>query len=282
VIEDAADATRDAREKVGDSTWIGRLGRIGLLAKGISYGLVGALALALAVRQGGKATSREGALETLADEWWGKVVLALLAAGFASYAIWRLAQAIFDRDDEGTDAAGVAKRAGYLGRALLYGALTAVTITLLDGTENEGSGSGSDLVDEDETTALVLGLPAGRWLVGVAGLVLLGAACFNAYRAFTQSFEHKWTTGKMGQAERAWGARLSSVGLLARFVIFGLIGSFLLKAAYEYDPQEAIGLDGALRKVAQADYGPVLLSVVAAGLLCYALFCVVESRYRRV
>lgn len=282
MIEEAADAARDVPDKVGSSTWIGRLGRYGLLAKGVSYGLVGMLAFALAVGQGGKATSREGALETLADEWWGKVVLALLAAGFAGYAIWRLAQAVFDRDDEGDDAAGLAKRAGYLGRAILYGALTAVTITLLDGTENEEPGSGSGVVDEQETTAVVLDLPAGRWLVGFAGLVFLGVACFNAYRGLTQKFEDKWKTTEMGEAEQTWGARLSSVGLLARFVVFGLIGSFLVKAAYEYDPQEAIGLDGALRQVVQAQYGPVLLSVVAAGLVCYALFCVVEGRYRRV
>ena len=75
---------------------------------------------------------------------------------------------------------------------------------------------------------------------------------------------------------------MSTVGLLARFVVFSQIGSFLLKAAYEYDPQEAIGLDGALQKIVRASYGPVLLGIVAAGLLCYALFCFFEARYRRV
>ena len=75
---------------------------------------------------------------------------------------------------------------------------------------------------------------------------------------------------------------MSSVGLLARFVVFSLIGAFLVRAAYEYDPQEAIGLDGALRKIVQASYGPVLLGIVAVGLLCYAFFCFVEARYRRV
>ncbi len=113
-------------------------------------------------------------------------------------------------------------------------------------------------------------------------MVFIGVAVFNGYSAFTQKFEDNWKTHEMTEAERRWGARLSSLGLLARFVVFSLIGGFFVKAAYEYDAQEAIGLDGALRKVAQASYGPLLLGVVAAGLLCYALFCFVEARYRRI
>jgi Domain of Unknown Function (DUF1206) len=64
--------------------------------------------------------------------------------------------------------------------------------------------------------------------------------------------------------------------------VFGLIGWFLVKAAYEHDPKEAIGLDGALQKVIEASYGTILLTIVAVGLLCYALFCFAEARYRRL
>jgi len=65
-------------------------------------------------------------------------------------------------------------------------------------------------------------------------------------------------------------------------VVFALVGIFLIKAAVEYDPDEAIGIDGALRKLAEQTYGTVLLGVVAAGLLAYAVFCFVQARYRRV
>ena len=50
----------------------------------------------------------------------------------------------------------------------------------------------------------------------------------------------------------------------------------------EFDPQEAIGLDRALAKLANAEYGPLLLGVAAAGLFSYGLFCLVQARYRRV
>lgn len=277
-IQDAGHDIRAASQRAADSNWVDGLARFGLVAKGMSYTLVGVLAAALAIWGGGKATGRHGALESLADETWGKAILVGMALGFAAYAIWRLAQGIFDRGDEGSGATGVAKRFGYLGRAVLYGVLTVTTITLLDGSE----GRTSETAEAREATALVLDWPAGRWLVALGGAILIGAGIFNACRAFTQKFEEKWKSGDMSRVESDWGPRLSSVGLLARFVVFSLIGFFLVKAAYQYDAEEAIGLDGALRKIVQASYGPVLLGVAAAGLLCYALFCFFEARYRRV
>jgi hypothetical protein len=273
-LRTAKQASRDA----ADSSWVEGLGRYGLVAKGLSYGLVGVLAAALAIAGEGRATSREGALGELAQQsWYGKPLLVALALGFLAYAAWRGVQAVFDRDREGSDASAVAKRVGYAARMILYVALALAAIHALDGTSGGGDG-----VEEKELTARVLEYPAGRWLVGLVGLAFLGAALFNAYRAVTQKFEDKWNSGEMSPVERAWLPRLSSLGLLARFVVFGLIGAFLVKAAYQYDPQETIGLDGALRKVVQASYGPVLLAIVAGGLLCYALFCFAEARYRRV
>jgi hypothetical protein len=65
-------------------------------------------------------------------------------------------------------------------------------------------------------------------------------------------------------------------------VVFALIGIFVVKAAYDYNPREAIGLDGALQKLASQSYGSWLLGIVAAGLLAYAVFCFFEARYREV
>lgn len=79
-----------------------------------------------------------------------------------------------------------------------------------------------------------------------------------------------------------WGTRLGVAGLLARMVVFGLVGAFLIKAAVEYDPSNAIGIDGALQKLVHQSYGPWLLGVTAAGLIAYGLFCLVEARYREV
>ena len=261
--------------------WYAWLARIGLVAKGVSYGIVGVLAVELALGNGGKATSRNGALATLADEPLGKVLLIVLAMGFASYAIWRFVQAFAERGDE-DDAKGEAKtwgkRAGYVGRGAIYAGLTYTTLKLLT-TSSAGE---SQNEQARQNTATVLDWPAGRWLVGLVGVAIAGAGAWNVYRGLARKFEKRWRTGQMSETERTWGGRAGIVGHLARGVVFGLIGVFLTKAAIEYDPKDAIGLDGALQKLANTGYGPYLLGATAIGLICYGIFCLVDARYRDV
>jgi hypothetical protein len=262
------------------SGWYAVLARSGLSAKGVSYGLVGALAFKLALGDGGKATSRQGALQALAQHTFGKVVLGLLAFGLAGYAIWRFVQAVAERG-EGDDKEKLktwGKRAGYVGRGLIYASLTFSALKILFGGESNQSQNEK----AHQTTATVFDWPAGRWLVGAAGIVIVGVGLWNVYRGISKKFEDKWRTGEMGRRARTWGGRVGVVGHLARGVVFGLIGIFVTKAAIEYDPNDAIGLDGALRKLADASYGPYLLGVTAAGLVCYGVYCLVDARYRDI
>ncbi|MGZ6651759.1 MAG: DUF1206 domain-containing protein [Solirubrobacteraceae bacterium] len=83
------------------------------------------------------------------------------------------------------------------------------------------------------------------------------------------------------EAKRAFTA-IGVVGHLARMVVFGLVGYGLVKAAINYDPHSAIGLDGALNKLSRQSYGPVLLGVVAAGLIGFALYSIADGRYRNI
>ena len=86
----------------------------------------------------------------------------------------------------------------------------------------------------------------------------------------------------MGDAEEKAATGVGILGHLARMAVFGLIGLFLLRAAWEFDPKKARGLDGALLELSQQAYGGLLLGAVAVGLLCYALYCFVQARYRRI
>jgi len=219
---------------------------------------------------------------TLADESFGKVLLVLLAFGFAAYAIWRFVQAFAEReDDEGeakVEAKKWGKRIGYVGRGLIYAALAVTAVKLLT---NSGGGE-SQNEQARKSTAMVLDWPAGRWLVGLVGLAIIGAGIWNLYRGLTRKFEDRWRSGEMSETERRWGGRIGFAGHLARAAVFGLIGLFITKAAVEYDPKESIGLDGALQKLVNTDYGPYLLGLTAAGLICYGLYCFVDARYRDV
>jgi hypothetical protein len=282
VADAAGHPGEEAREKAeSGSGWYAWLARGGLLAKGASFGLVAALAIGVAAGVGGKTTSRQGALETLAQERWGKVVLVLLGLGFAAYAVWRFVQAFAEREDEDGEKGAAkkwGKRAGYIGRGIIYASLAFTTFKLLVGAGGEQSQNAK----AHQTTAAVFDWPGGRWIVGLAGLAIIGAGLWNAYRGVTKKFEKKWRRGEMSETERKWGGRAGVAGHLARGVVFTLIGIFVVKAALEYDPQDAIGLDGALQKLAEASYGPYLLAMTAAGLLAYALFCLVDARYRDV
>jgi hypothetical protein len=111
---------------------------------------------------------------------------------------------------------------------------------------------------------------------------VIGVGLWNGYCGVEKKFLKDWMTGKMSTAKQSWGSRAGVVGLLARMVVFVLIGIFLVKAAYDYSPREAIGLDGALQKLVNHSYGSWLLGIVGAGLLAYAVFCLFEARYRKV
>jgi len=274
----AQETKAKAREGSG---WYAVLARTGLVAKGVSYGLVGALALKLAFGDGGKATSRNGALKSVAQHSFGKILLILLAAGFAAYALWRFVQAFAERDEDG-DAKGAAKkwakRAGYIGRGLVYASLTLSALRIVTGS----GGNQSQSSKAHKTTAAVFDWPGGRWLVGLTGLVLIGVALWNLYRGLARKFEDKWRIGQLSPMWRRWGGRAGVAGHVARFVVFALIGVFVTKAAIDFNPKDAIGLDGALQKLARASYGPWLLGLTAAGLVAYGIYCVVDARLRDV
>jgi hypothetical protein len=259
--------------------WYAVLARTGLVAKGISFVLVGALALDLAIGGGGKATSREGALQSLAGHAFGTIALILLALGFAAYAVWRFVQAYAERPDGDDGAMKVwGKRAGYVGRGLIYASLTFSAFRIVAGS----GGQQSQDQKAHQSTAVVLSWPAGTWLVGAAGVVLIGAALWNLYRGVARKFEDKWRLDRLTPAVRRWGSRAGLAGHVARFVVFGLIGVFVIRAAVQYDPSDAIGLDGALRKLARAPEGPWLLGLTAAGLVAYGVYCLVDARLRDV
>ena len=272
---------QEVREKADTgSGWYEWLARIGLVAKGISYVILGVLAIGVAVGKGGKTTSRSGALAELAEHPLGKVLLIALAIGFACYALWRIVQAFAERAED-PDAEGQAKkwgaRAGYLGRAAIYASLSYASVKILVGSHVQESQN----KQARQHTAEAFSWPAGRWIVAAAGLVIIGVGLWNLYRGVARKFEDKWRGG-MGQTAKEYGAWIGVVGHIARAVVFVLIGIFITKAAIEYDPKEAIGLDGALQKLAAESYGSWLLGLTAAGLIAYGVYCLFDAWYRDV
>lgn len=240
------------------SHWQEPLARVGLVAKGISYGLVGVLALELALGDGGAATSNQGAMQHLAGSSFGEILLVLLAIGLAAYAVWRLIQAW-----QGTE------RFVNAARFVIYGALTYSAVRILS-----GAGEQSQNQSAHKTTAAILGWPGGPVIVGLVGAILIGVGLYQLSMGVSRKFAEKWR----GQSDL--GNVVGVIGHVARFVVLVLMGVFAIKAAVDYNPEKAVGLDGALQKLAHESYGSYLLGVTAAGLIAYGVFCFVDARYR--
>lgn len=261
--------------RAGHSKWFDWAGRFGLAAQGVSYAIVAVLALLLVAGLGGKTADRPEALRTLADEPLGGGLLILLATGFAAYAAWRFATAFFDRDNDGDDAMGLGKRAGDFAKGVLYAVLAVSVVRIIFGADEGGE------KDTDQKTAGVLGWPAGREIVFAVALGVAVAAVWNVYRGVSRKFEDDLEVGTSHNV-RCWIGRIGLVGLVARGVAFAIISWFLAKAAWEFDPKEAVSLGGALSKLASAPAGHALLATVAVGLLAFGLFGLAQARWRDV
>ena len=260
-------------EKVARSDGFEWLARAGFVARGLIYGIIGVLAVKLAVGAGGKTTNQQGAMRTIAQQPFGKVLLILVAIGLGGYALWRLIHALLGHGPEDSDSGF--ERVAALGSGIVYAGLCAVAVEILLGA---GGSSGSP----QKTTAGVFGWPAGTWLVGFAGAVLIAVGLFQGYRGLSKDFLKDSKTEQMSARVRRWIESIGTVGHLARMVIFGLVGAFLITAALDYNPNKAVGLDGALAKLVHQSYGPFLLGLVAAGLVAFGLYSLSDARYRRI
>jgi len=261
-------------EKVAQSSSFEWLARAGFVARGLIYGIIGILAIKLAVGAGGKTTNQQGALETVARQPFGKVLLIVVAIGLGGYALWRLLRALLGHGPEDSDT--TFERVAAFASGIVYAGLCAVAVEILLGSGTSSSGNAQ------KTAAGVFGWPAGTWLVGIAGAVLIGVGLFQGYRGISKDFLKDSKTEEMSPRVRTWIEWIGTFGHVARMVVFGLVGVFLIKAAFYYSPNQAVGLDGALAKLANASYGPFLLGIVAAGLIAFGIYSLCDARYRRL
>jgi hypothetical protein len=249
------------------------LARAGFVARGLIYGIIGILSVKLALGVGGELTNQQGALRTVAHQPFGKVLLALVAVGRAGYALWRFTRAALGHGSEARDSGF--DRVAALASGIVYAGMCAIAVEILRGSTGSSA-------SPHKATAGVLGWPAGTWLVGIAGAVMVGVSAYQGYRGVTHDFLHDSKTEEMGATTRRWITWIGTFGHLARMVVFGLVGVFLIKAAVDFQPKKAVGIDGALAKLSNSSQGPILLGVVAAGLIAFAIYSLSDARFRRI
>jgi Domain of Unknown Function (DUF1206) len=252
--------------------------RAGFVGRGITYGLIGALAFALAAGAGtmGAAPNQQGALSLISRSIVGRVALVVIAAGLLAYAAWKLTQGIFGRGPEGGGGSGGKDRVGNFAGGIVYIGFFLVAVRVLTGTQGNSSQAPS------HAAAGVLGWPGGQVLLGVAGAILIAVSMYQLYDALSGGFADEEKTGEMGARERQLFMLVGRVGLVARALVFALVGYFVLRTAIDYNAANAVGVDGALSRLHHQPYGPWIVGLVAAGLITFGAFSLLEARYRRL
>ncbi|MER5200943.1 DUF1206 domain-containing protein [Streptomyces sp. NPDC002755] len=250
--------------------------KAGFVARGVIYLLVGLLALQIAFGHGGRQADRQGALAEISEKPFGAVVLWALGVGLVGMALWRLSEAVFG--GVGADGRSAKKRLFALVRCAFY---SFVAYSVLAFAAGSGSGGSGDEQSRD-VTARALELPGGQWIVGAGGVGIVGAGVWIGARAVMRSYRKKLRLGEMSPRTRRLVDITGVGGGAARGVVFAAAGAFAVRAAVEYEPKEAKGLDDTLRSFAGTPAGPGLLACVAAGLMLFGLFSFAMARWRKV
>ncbi|MFV0126292.1 DUF1206 domain-containing protein [Streptomyces sp. HMX112] len=275
-IEKDAQA-RTPGQRVADSRAMEVAARVGLCARGVIYVLVGLLAVRIGLGgDSGKEADRSGAVRTIGEQPFGRVLLWALVVGLAAMALWRLSEAVFGQATAGGDK--WTRRLGSLGLAVFY---TAICVGVVQ-TALVGGSAGTRPGDEtsQDYTARVLEWPFGRILVGVFGAALATVGVVIVVRSLVRKFEKNLRTGRMSRTTRRIVAGLGVIGGVACGVIAVVTGLFVLLAAVRFDASQAKGLDETLRSFADTPAGPALLIVAALGLLVFGLYSFCEARWR--
>lgn len=262
-----------------DRTIIEILARIGYVAKGVIYASVGILSISTLFGWlgGGEVTGTRGAVQAISEQAFGNFLLLALIAGLAGYVVWRFTQGIADTEDKGDDAAGWVQRIGFMISGWMYAALGFYAMTLL-GWIPIGSASGGGT--KKELTAQLMSHEWGIWLVAIAGVVFILVGLYQGYRAVSGKFMNNWKTHRLSESQQRVAKRAAQLGIGVRAVTFLIIGSLIVQASRNANPEQAEGLGQALRTLHAQPYGPYLLGITAFGLVCYGLYCFINARYR--
>lgn len=279
-LKEKFEITVEKAEETVRLPFVRSLSRFGFYTKGVLFIVIGILAIAVAIGlRGGKLADPTGALGVIAQKPFGKVLLILFVIGAIGHGLWNILRGAADIDDAGNKVFGIIQRSISIGVGIFYVglALTALSILL---TVNASDANGEL---PKTIVAILLVVPLfGVIVVFLIGLGMIGAGFHECYSGISGKYQENYRAW----AIKGWqGIFITVLGVLsftARAIILVLMGWFFIAAAIDYNPNEAIGIDGALRTLAVTTYGEILLFVIAVGLICHGILAFYEAKYRRI
>lgn len=236
---------------------------LGLVAYGLVYLLVALIAVQLAFGNAPKEATQQGALEELAGTPFGHILLWVVAVGLFVLVVWRVLELGWGHLD-------LRKKVSSIGRAIVYVVLGVSAVKVAAGAGGSSSGTQRTL------SARLMAHPAGRVLIVGVGVAIIAIACYQVYKAITKRFIEDLAGGASDLT-----ILLGRIGYAAKGIAFLVVGGMFCWAAISYDPQKAGGLDTALHTIKDQPFGTVLLTVLAAGIACFGLYCFFWSRHPR-
>lgn len=246
-----------------------RWAQLGYGSRGVVYLVIGGLALLTAFGEGGSTTDSRGAILEILKQPFGRLLLGVMVVGLFGYVAWRLLQAIKDTDNHGRGAKGIAVRGGLLVSSITHAILAVWALGLLI----PGTGSSSQSQDAFLATGY------GQITLGIAGIAVFAAGFAQIYKGAASRFERYMS---IPSEKQAWAHPVCRFGLIARGLVWFIIGWFLIDSALTAYEGEIKGVAEALNAVRRADYGHWLLAIVAAGLFSFGIYGILEALYRRI
>jgi len=266
-----------AAQKAGESTFMETMTRLGFAVRGIIYIIVGLLAVQVALGKGGALASPQGAIAAIGKQPSGLILLWVVLVGIISYSIWGIVRAVLDPLDKGHGLKGLLARVGFLFSALGYAILAFYTYGYITGKSQSANGS-----QTQKYIGLIMAMPWGRWAIGILGLIVLAVGLYQIYLGFTAGFDRQFRTYTLTPEELKLVTDIGRFGTSARGVVFAVVGSLIVLAAYQSNPSQPIGMDAALATLLHQPYGIWLLGVVAVGLIAFGFYSMLSALWFRL
>ncbi|MDI3329417.1 MAG: DUF1206 domain-containing protein [Micrococcus sp.] len=261
----ALDEASDRAEEVTRHPWFRTAARFGHIANGILHFLIGLMAWSLAFGSAPEDADQSGAIQLLASHPLGVVLIWLCAAGCVLLGLWHLSEAIWARQSPLDRVKDLGKAAAYLALGVLF------TVAAIGGRQDSGESTSS-------FSATLMAQPAGAVLLVLIGGVIIGIGGYHVFSGVTQRFKRDLRSARRREVSRAITVT-GSIGYVAKGIVLALVGLLFVVATLQRDPEDATGMDGALKAVLDQPLGPVLLAAVGVGLMLFGVFAVMRSRY---
>jgi Domain of Unknown Function (DUF1206) len=255
-------SAKRAAASTGDHPVVEWGARLGYGASGVLHLLLAYLTAQIALG-GGEQASQSGALGTLAEEPVGQVLLWVIAAGFTLLALWQLTELVTRHEAFDKAKAG--------GKLVVYIALAWTAFTFASG------GSTSSNEQTKEFTVTLMEAPAGRVLVGLVGVAIIGIAAYHVYKGLRERFLED-----LQEHPGRWVVITAKVGYVGKGIALAAVGILFITAAIQQRAGKSTGLDGALRSMGDLPAGTVILLGIALGLAAYGVYSFARARYARV